>query len=294
MRPRILRLRRFGNRSALEAAHAADPGLSHRSVAEQQAALDGAHGPFSVPLIPELATRGWETSELILGVPGIRDAWEREHGPIPATAGITDPDVQLALAEAHRFRPDVVLDSNLNVLDRAGARAMRAAVGGTAVLAGYLGTEKRFHRALDLDLALVACGSMAAALRPFASGAVEVLPHAFDPTVVASLPDRRVERPLVFAGALGPRYVERHRVLTALLEGTELEAWVGLRKGVRRTDDGWLVTDAARAVPRRTIRSRATDAIPTSVLARFATRSHRLGDVFNARIARSTGGLLGP
>ena len=294
MRPRILRLRRFGNRAALEAAHTADPELTHRTVVEQQAALDAAHGPFSVPLVRELAELGWDTSELILGVPSIRDAWEREHGPIPPVAGIEDPDVLLALAEARRFRPDVVLDSNLNVLDRVGARVMRDVVGPRAVLAGYLGTEKRFHRALALDLSLVACGSMAEALRPFANGPVEVLPHAFDPAVVATLPERRVARPLVFAGALGPRYVERHRVLMALLEQTELEAWVGLRKGVRQTDDGWLVTDGARPTPRRTLRSRATDLAPTAALAKLAGRSSRAGEVFNARIARLTGGLVGP
>jgi hypothetical protein len=294
LRPTLLRLRRFGSRDAL-----ADPSteMAAAGVAEVQGALDARRGPFSSPLVPALREFGWDASDLILGVPAVREAWEREHGRVPAVPGIEDPDVLLALAEAQRLQPDVVLDSNLNVLDRAGRRAMRRLVPGLRVLAGYMGTEKRFHRAVPLDLVLVPCHSMADAVRPFMRGRVEVLPHSFDPEAVDELPARVVEHPLVFAGALGPRYVERQRVLMALLEATELEAWIGLRKGVRRTDDGWLVTDGSGVSPspvHRSAQGRIADLVPTRVLGRLAPRADRVGEVFNARIARRTGGLLAP
>ena len=295
-RATLLRLRRFGSREAIAHLPQRPEGASG-GVAAVQAALDAAHGPFSAPLVPELRALGWDAHDLILGVDAVRDAWEREHGPVPPVPGITDPDVLLALAEAKRLRPDVVLDSNLNVLDRTGRAAMRRAAPSVRVLAAYMGTEKRFHRAIALDLVLVPCASMAEAVRPFARGQVDVLPHSFDHRVLDGLAERSVVHPLVFAGALGPRYVERHRVLMALLEDTELEAWIGLRKGVRRTDDGWLVTeggDGESDAPARRLRGRVADLVPTGALARLAMRSERAGAVFNARMARRTGGLLAP
>lgn len=297
--PRLLRLRRSGSREAVDAVLTADPQVAGRDLPALQAALDAGHGPFSSPLVPELCDLGWDASDLILGVPEVRAAWERAHGPVPPIRGIEDPDTLLALAEARRVQPDVVLDSNLTVLDRVGHAAMRAAVPSVRVLAGYMGTEKRFHRALALDLVLVPCRSMADVLAPLARGRVEILPHSFDPRVLGTLPAREVQHPLVFAGALGPRYVERHRVLMALLERTELEAWVSLRKGVRRTTDGWLVTDVASASGHdatvgRSLRGRVVDRVPTALLGRFAGRSERLGEVLNTRLARRTGGLLAP
>jgi spore maturation protein CgeB len=293
-RKTLLRLRRFGSREALGAL-ATGP-VGDAGVAEVQAALDATRGPFSSPLVPELRVLGWDAHDLILGVPAVRAAWEREHGPVPAVRGVSDPDVLLALAEARRLAPDVVLDSNLNVLDRAGRTAMRRAVPGLQVLAGYMGTEKRFHRALPLDLVLVPCHSMAAAVRPFVRGHVAVLPHSFDPSVLDDLPTREVRDPLVFAGALGPRYVERHRVLMALLDGTDLQAYIGLRKGVRRTEDGWLVTDSSAqdGEAERSLRGRAVDLLPDHVLAQAAVRSERFGSVLNARLARRTGGSFPP
>lgn len=293
--PKLLRLRRFGNLGVATAALAADPELAARDVGQLQAALDRAHGPFSSPLVAELASLGWEASDLILGVPAIRHAWEREHGPVPPHPGIDDPDVLLALAEARRIRPDIVLDSNLNVLDRRGRDAMRAVAPSIRVLAAYMGTEKRFHRAIPLDLILVPCRSMADVVAPLARGQVAVLPHSFDPQVVADLPDRQVMHQLAFAGALGPRYTERHEVLMALLAQTDLEAWIGLRKGVTRTADGWLVTAVSEAADApRSLQGLVIDRLPTRALASLAVRFERLGEVLNARLARRTGGLLAP
>jgi hypothetical protein len=271
------------------------PDVASLSLAELQSVLDAAHGPFSSPLVAELAALGWETSELILGVPELRNAWVREHGPVPSRPGISDPDVLLALAEARRLRPDVVLDSNLNVLDRGGRDAIRAVAPSVRVLAAYMGTEKRFHRAISLDLVLVPCRSMADVMAPLSRGRVAVLPHSFDPRIVAQLPDREVRHPLVFAGALGPRYTQRHDVLLGLLAATDIEAWIGLRKGVARTDDGWLVTTAPDvAESQRSLQGRLVDLLPTRLLAELAVRSERLGEVLNARLARRTGGVLAP
>jgi spore maturation protein CgeB len=295
--PSILRLRRFGSREAADAALAAAPDRAAGDVRTVQAVLDGAHGPFSSPLIDELTRLGWRTSELILGVPEVRAAWEREHGRIPPHPGIADPDVLLALAEARRFSPDVVLDSNLNVLDPLSRAALRRLAPSVQVTAGYMGTEKRFHRAVPLDLVLVPCRTMADAFAPYARGRVAVLPHSFDPQALGSLPPRAVVHPLVFAGALGPRYVERHRVLMALLHATDLEAWIGLRKGVERSADGWLrvTADAVSAdLPRarQALRSAIVAALPTRLLARLAARLERLGDDFNARLVTRAGGEL--
>jgi len=296
--PRLLRLRRFGNREAAAAALAADPTGASGSVSDLQRTLDAGHGPFSSPLIPSLSQLGWDASEIVLGVPEVRDAWVREHGPLRADPG-HGPDLALALAEARRLQPDVIIDSNLTVVDRRGRAALRRVAPSVKVFAGYMGTEKRFHRALALDLVLVPCRSMADAVRPFMRGMVEVLPHSFDTRALASLPPREVRYPLVFAGALGPRYVERHRVLMRLLEETDLEAWIGLRKGVARTPDGWLVTEVSKGLPHeervsRSLRGRIADRVPTSLLARGALRSERVGEVLNARLALATGGRLEP
>jgi hypothetical protein len=295
--PSILRLRRFGSREAAAAALAARPDLAISDVRTVQEVLDGAHGPFSSPLVDELAQLGWRTSELILGVSEVRAAWEREHGRVPSVAGITDPDVLLALAEARRFGPDVVLDSNLNVLSHEGRTALRRLTPSVRVTAGYMGTEKRFHRAVALDLVLVPCRTMADAFAPWARGRVAVLPHSFDPRALGTLPPRKVEHPLVFAGALGPRYVARHEVLMALLEHTDLEAWIGLRKGVDRRDDGWLVTaatdrPAGRSRGPRALRRDLVNRLPTTLLAALGSYDERFGDAFNARLVTHSGGEL--
>ena len=296
--PTVLRLRRFGDAKARDEALAARPGAEELSFLALQELLDRGHGPFSSPLIPELGALGWNAHELILGVPSVRRAWERDHGPIPEVRGIVDPDILLAIAEARRIRPDVLLDSNLNVLGRPALSTLRRLAPDIRLFAGYMGTEKRFHRALSLDLVLVPCHSMARAVRSVGGPYVEVLPHSFDPRIAVGLPPRNVRHPLVFAGALGPRYRERHRVLTALLEHTDLEAWIGLRKGVERTVDGWLVTRPSSssspeaASPLRSRRSRVGHALPTMVLARAARRSERAGALFNARMAAATGGTI--
>jgi hypothetical protein len=154
---------------------------------------------------------GWDAHGLVLGVPSFRDSWERQYGPVAPNGTGGDEGKRLPVAEIERLRPDVVLDSNLDVLDHRTLRLLRSRVQEIRMHAGYVGTEMRFHRAMGLDLALVPCGTMATALRPLRRGRIEVLPHSFDAGIVAGLPDRTVERPLIFAGALGPRYLELHR-----------------------------------------------------------------------------------
>jgi len=284
----LLRLRRFGNASARDAAYLADPGLIDRGFTAQQNALDGALGPFSAPLASELQQLGWDASDLILGVPAVREAWIREHGPLPEVAGVTDLDARLAIGEIRRRRPDIVLEGNLNVLDRRVVAALRREPDGPRLLVGHLGTAKRYHRALDLDLVLVPCDRTAQVLRPLVRGSVEVLPHSFDPGVLVGMPERSVEHELVFAGALGPRYVLRHDVLMALLEHTSIEAWYSLRKGVVR-QDGQLLHPAEGST---TLAGRAVGALPTSMLARLARWSDQLGGNLNRRIATQAGARL--
>jgi len=271
---------------------ARDPSFAARTVHEQQALLDTAYGPFSSPLIPELGRLGWDAHELVLGVPSILAAWQREHGRIPSRELEGDPDQALAIAEMVRLRPDVVLDSNLNVLDRTTLDLIRSRVPDIRLFAGYMGTEKRFHRALNLDLVLVPCSSMAMATTPLHRGRVAVLPHSVDPRLAEESAQRSVEHPLVFAGALGPRYVQRHRVLMALLAETELEAWIGLRKGVIRTPDGWL-TVPSESTSRQRWRSRTIERVPTSLIAAAARRDvERASRQLNLRLARATGGVI--
>jgi spore maturation protein CgeB len=286
----LLRLRRFGNANALADVMAADTEFAQRDFAEQQAVLAGATGPFSAPIAAELTRNGWDATDLVLGVPSLREAWVRDHGPLPHIRGVDDQDTLFAIGEILRRRPSVVLDANLNVLDRVTVPYLRANVPELRILAGYMGTEKRFHRALRLDVVLVPCHAMATAIRPHLQGVVHVLPHSFDPSVLGDLPPRAVVHPLVFAGSLGPRYVERHAVLMALLEETELEAWIGLRKGVTRTSDGSLTTSTAMAEP--TLRGRATGRLPLPLLVAAARRSDRFGDHLNAALAAQSGGTI--
>lgn len=288
----LLHLRRFGNASALADAFRTDPDLAARDVRTQQTALDGALGPFSAPLTAELRRSGWQADDLILGVPSIREAWVREHGPLPQVRGVDDPDLLLALGEIQRSRPEVVLDGNLNVIDRTTSAYLRTQVPAVRLLVGRMGTAKRFHRALHLDVTLTPCHVMADALRPLVSGAVNVLPHSFNPAVLDTLPPRSIERPLIFTGTLGPRYVERHRVLMALLESTPTEAYFGLRKGVVRRDDGALAPPTAAAG--RSIAGRLADALPMSVLRAGARKDDRFADHFNARVVTRFGGTIPP
>jgi hypothetical protein len=236
---------------------------------------------------------GWQADDLILGVPSIREAWVREHGPLPQVRGVDDPDMLLALAEIERTRPEVVLDGNLSVLDRVTAPEIRKRVPETRLLVGRMGTAKRFNRALHLDVILVPCHAMGNALRPHIDGSVHVLPHSFNPAVLDGLGERSVQRPLVFAGALGPRYVERHRVLMSLLEATPIEAWLGFRKGVTRTDDGWLTFDGSPHGPRAEDRPRLDrphrSRVPIGLLRAAALRSDRFADRFNAALTVRSG-----
>lgn len=226
-------------------------------------------------------------------MPSIRDAWIREHGPLPQVRGVDDPDMLLALGEIQRTRPEVVLDGNLNVIDRVTAPEIRKRVPETRLLVGRMGTAKRFHRALHLDVILVPCHVMGNALRPLIDGSVHVLPHSFNPGVLDGLDERAVQRPLVFAGALGPRYVERHRVLMALLESTPIEAWLGFRKGVERTDDGWLTFDGSQHGPRADEGSRPArprgSRVPIGLLRAAAFRSDRFAARFNAALTVRSG-----
>ena len=245
-RPSLLRIRRFGNAAARDAALSGNLEAATASVRAVQGILDAGLGPFSAPLVPELRSLGWEAHDLIVGVAEVRAAWEREHGPLPQVRGVSDPDVLLALAEIRRLRPDFILDNNVNVLNSRLMSVVRRSIPSRSVTVGYLGTEKRFHRARGLDLVLVPCETMKTAFAPYANGRVEVLPHSFDPKSLASLPERAVTHPLTFAGSLGPRYSERHRVLMALLETTDIEAWIGLRKGVKREPAGRLTASCSQ------------------------------------------------
>ena len=280
----LVYLRRIGSAGPLADAIANHPDLAEWSVSEQQHAIDAARGPFSAPVATHLRTRGWHVSELILGVPSIREAWIRENGPLPAVPGVENPDLLLALAEIRRVRPTAVLDINLTALDRTTIPLLRRDLPELKVLAGRMGTTKRYHKALHLDLSLVPCGAIAEALRPIMRGAVEVLPHSFDPGITTQLPPRHVIHPLLFAGALGPRYSKRHEVLMELLSATPIEVFLGLRKGVERTSDGELVF--GRDTGRSTVAAR----LPIRVLAAGARRSDRFAEPFNTNMARRSGG----
>lgn len=282
----LVYLRRLGNSGVLADALARDPALEGRSVDEQQAALEQANGPFSAPMARELARLGWDSSELILGVPSIRAAWVREHGPLPEVPGVTDPDVRLAVGEILRRSPEVVVDINISALDRWTVPYLREHVPGLRQLVGRMGTTKRYHKAIHLDVAIVPCGTIADAIRPVMPGSVRVLPHSFDPGLLGALPPRTVEHPIVFSGVLGPRYALRHELLMALLEATPIEAWIGLRKGVRRTDDGRLDFGARR----RSLRQELVTRLPLPVLAAGVRRSPRLDAAFNLTLARRSGG----
>lgn len=284
--PSIVYLRRLGNARALVDALEQVPDLADLPFAEQQAALTATLGPFSAPIVAELRLLGWDASELILGVPSIREAWVREHGPLPQVPGVEDPDVRLAVGEVLRRRPDVVLDVNVTALDRATVPFLRRSVPELRILAGRMGTSKRYHRALHLDLSLVPCDVIADAIRPLLPGAVHVLPHSFDAAVADRLGPREVEHPLVFTGALGPRYELRHAVLIALLEATPVEAWIGLRKGVVRGDDGRLTSGGADGPTRADVVAR----LPARLLAAAARRSDRFVAPFNAAVTRRSGG----
>ena len=289
--PSLLRIRRFGNAAARDAAYAEDPALSQKDVGSQQAALDGSLGPFSTPLAAELRTLGWDAADLILGVPAIRDAWIREHGPLPEVPGVDDPDSLLAIGEIRRSAPEVVLEGNLNVLDRRVVRALREDERSPRLLVGQLGTAKRFDRALDLDLVLVPCERIAQTIQPFVRGPVAVLPHSFSPGVLEHLPEREVEHDITFAGALGPRYVLRHQILMALLETTPIEAWIGLRKGVIRSGGQLVTPDEPEST---TLRGRLTEALPTPLLVAAARRSERFAGPLNIRLATNAGGRFLP
>lgn len=285
----LLRLRRFGSAAARDAAYAADPGLATRPYREQQEALDRSFGPFSAPLSAELERQGWAASDLVLGVPEVRAAWEREYGPLPLVSGIDDPDVRLAIGEIRRSAPEVVLEGNLNVLDRRTMALLRAEPQPPRLLVGQLGTAKRFHRAVDLDVVLVPCPSIAHVIAPWMRGQVHVLPHSFNPAILTALPERTVAHPLMFAGALGPRYVLRHELLMALLETTPIEAWTGVRKGVVRAD-GMLTTPSERAGG--TLLGQVIRALPTTVLVAAARRDERFAAALNVRLATRAGARI--
>ena len=285
--PSLLRIRRFGNAAARDATYAADPTLSEQDFRTQQRALDRSLGPFSSPLAAELVRLGWDASDLVLGVPSVRAAWIREHGPLPRVPGVHDVDALLAIGEIRRLRPYVVLDGNLSVLDRHAVTFLRTHVREIRLLVGQTGTAKRFDRALDLDALLVPCPTIADAVRPWLRGSVHVLPHSFDAAILDSLPERRVRHPLVFAGALGHQYVLRHELLMALLEHTSIEAWIGLRKGV--TVEGGALR-GPRTTRRSALRSRALSSLPLPVLARGARRSDRLAAHLNVALASRAGG----
>lgn len=286
-KPSILYLRRIGNALPVADALERHPDLPEWRVEDQQQALNRSGGPFSAPMVDALQELGWDSYELILGVQSIRDAWTREYGPLPDVPGIDDPDARMAVGEILRRRPAVVLDVNVSVLDRMTVAYLRRAVPELRVLAGRMGTTKRYHRALHLDLSLVPCAVIADAIRPFMRGEVHVLPHSFDARRADSLPPRSVEHPLVFTGVLGPRYAMRHQVLLALLNTTPIEAWVGLRKGVQRQEDGRLTFGD----PERSRRSEWLEQLPPKLLAIGARRSDRLAAPFNAVMARRSGGM---
>lgn len=288
----LLRLRRVGNAAAVADAYDADPELSDRDLATQQRAIDAARGPFSAPLAVSLRGHGWEADDLILGVPAVRSAWVREHGPLPTVRNVEDPDALLAIGEILRTRPAVVLDGNLNVLDRTVVDFLRSRVPEVRLLVGQMGTAKRFHRALDLDLSLVPCPSLAETVRPLIRGAVRVLPHSFDPAILDGLPPRTVAHPLVFAGALGPRYVLRHEVLMALLETTPIEAWIGLRKGVARTIEGTLDAGGTSSDGLRRRVARLAAGAPLPILAAAARRSDRFSGLLNTAVATRAGARI--
>ena len=240
-------------------------------------AFDRARGPYSYGLAREVARLGWDVIDLMLDIPRLRDAWIREHGPLPAAA--TEREA-LALAAIERFRPRVVVDLNLKVFDGAGLRSLRARYPFIEATVGVATGVKRLERALFHDLVLVPGRAWARELdrlRGRRALPAVVFHHAFNATLARDVQPPGRSGVVVTARVGGHEYRERTEIVHRLLDAGLAEAWLSEAHSARRDE------------PPRPFASGLLDRFPNAALLRSAARRGRGAGAIQHRLRRSVG-----
>lgn len=197
--------------------YAARPGLERESSDAQWAAFEGWAYGWCGAWGPALAPLGHELREFWLDLEPHQRAWAREHGLADTRDGAA-----ILVERLRAFRPDVLWidppDPPLLARIRAACPQLRAVLGWAGSALGEDPAWRSFDFVLSCALESVERlrqGGMRA----------ELLEHAFQERVLASLGPRAPSIPLGFVGQIAPDHplhVYRQRVIERLLESVGL------------------------------------------------------------------------
>jgi len=270
----VLRLRTHGvGPRTVHSALAATPDPRSLSWQECRDVFDRAGGPYSYGLTQHLVAAGWDAHDVVLDLDLLRDAWIREHGPLPDAP---DPRQALAMAVIEELRPRIVIDLNMKTFDAPQLADLRRRFPFIEHTIGVANVMKRLDRALGHDLVLTPSKPFATLLATTFRRRAEIYHHAFDPVRSAHATERDLRT--IFTGKVGRGpYAERTRLIRALLRDELLDAWVA-----GDLSGGEQVIDARSEAP--PLRELILGGLPLAVVGVLHRMTRRGGDLLGQRI----------
>jgi hypothetical protein len=220
----ILRLRTHGvDASFVARAFQDSEDLHDASWSEWRDRFDRSGAPYSYGLEHELSSLGHSTVDLVLDLAPVRDAWVREHGPLPPARSERQA---LAIAAIQKLQPRIVVDLNLKTFDATELRDLRRRFPFLQATVGIVNTMKRLDRIFGHDLLLTPSSPLIRKVRRAGGPPGRVFHHAFDPEHLPLVPPHR-DGPPVVLGTIGPGlYARREALVRELLSAGVAEAWV--------------------------------------------------------------------
>jgi spore maturation protein CgeB len=210
----------------LDAHYASHPGLESAGYDEQWRSLMGTFFGTADSYSHHLAELGHVAHEFVVNAEPLQRAWAREHG-IAGRRGVRPflrrgRVLELVLAQAESFAPDVIYVQNLSVLAPSVLRALR---GHSRLLVGQIASELPPAAQLEpFDLILTSFPHFVERFRSFGVTG-EYLRIGFDQRVLEHV-ETRPELGAVFAGSFGRSQHDRGNAILAEAAGrSTIDFW---------------------------------------------------------------------
>lgn len=258
----------------LEQFYARRPGLAAQPYAAQHAALiDDCFGSSDF-WTNALSRLGYETCDLVINAEPLQKAWASERGRV---FGDESWLFDIAAAQITDFRPDVLIVADYSTVTAAFLRHLRDACPSLRLVLGWCGAPYRDGAIFgECDIVLSCVPELVAHFCEQGISSRHVN-HAFEPRVLEKIDTAAAPNAdFVFLGSIVKTdqfHLERERLLTRLVEETDLQIWseVGAQPGVPTRARTSLRGAARRAA--RLFLGGASKSQPTPLDVRVARRA---------------------
>ncbi len=201
----------------IKAHYATRPELSQAPYADQLRSLQSGRFGDSDFYSQGLGLAGWDTADLIVNCAPLQSAWARENG-------VNVSGLEIALEQIRRLQPDVVYLHDLHMVTEALVEALRPH---TRLLVGQIASKLPPQAPLARFDVLVS--SFPHYVQRFRAQGLTTYyqPLAFEPRLLAELPNTDRPYPLTFVGGLAGAHtwVAGTALLETLAQQTPIEFW---------------------------------------------------------------------